>query len=315
MIAPAFLIALAILVNSAGSRLMIRARWADRSPGLAILIWQSLAASVLLATTLAGLALAVPVLPGTSGLADALEACSTALRHQYQTPAGATLSIAGILLACGVACRVIYCLAAAARSIRLQRKRQTQSLNLSARRNEQRGFSIIDHPIAAAYCIPGRNAGVVVTTGALASLSHTELDAVIAHERAHLRGRHDLVLAFSGALRRAFPHLACTRLGHVELGRLVEMRADDVALRTSARPTLARALVNLSQGQTPPGALGAGGDALARLTRLTKPSPPLGRLITGLCAGSAILLVILPVIVVSEPAIIAALMDYCPLTI
>lgn len=315
MIAPAFLIAFAILVNSAGSRLMVRARWTERSPGVAILLWQSLAASVLLALTLAGLALAVPVLPGTTGLADALKACSTALRHQYQTPAGASLSIAGMVLTGAVVCRVAYCVAAALLSIWHQRTAQAQSLNLSARRDKYRGISVVDHPVAAAYCIPGRNAGVVVTTGALASLDDTQLDAVIAHERAHLRGRHDLVLAFSGALRRAFPRLACTRLGQAELSRLVEMRADDIALRTSTRPTLARALVNLSQGQTPQGALGAGGDALARLTRLTNPSRPLGRLTTGLVAGTAILLIALPVFVVSEPAVIAALMDYCPLTI
>lgn len=315
MIAPAFLVIFSLLVNSAGSRLMVRARWADRAPGLAILVWQSLAASVLLAMTLAGLALAVPVLPGTSSLADALQACSTALRHQYQTPAGASLSIAGIALAGGLVGRIGYCLAAALRSIGQQRAAQAQSLNLSARRDDRRGFSVVDHPIAAAYCIPGRNAGVIVTTGALASLDDAQLDAVIAHERAHLRGRHDLVLAFSGALRRAFPGLACTRLGDVELNRLVEMRADDVALRTSSRPSLARALVNLSQGQTPHGALGAGGDALARLTRLTKPKQPVGPLISGLVALSAMLLIAVPLVVVSEPAVIAALMDYCPLTI
>lgn len=320
MIAPTFLILFAFLVNSAGSRLLVRARWTDRAPGLAIVVWQSLAASVLLAMTLAGLALALPVMPGTSDLAAALEACSTALRHQYQTPGGAGLSIAGIVLAGGVIGRIGYCLIAALRTIGQQRGAQSQIVALSARRDERRGISIVDHPAAAAYCIPGRNArtrnaGVVVTTGALASLDDLQLDAVIAHERAHLRGRHDLVLAFAGALRRAFPRLACARLGRSELSRLVEMRADDVALRTNSRATLAHALVNLSQGQTPQGALGAGGDALARLRRLTAPRRPLSRPIAVLLAGSAMLLIALPVLVVSEPAVIAALMDYCPLTI
>ena len=41
----------------------------------------------------------------------------------------------------------------------------------------------------AAYCVPGRPATIVLTSGALAVLDPAQLTAVLAHERAHLAGR------------------------------------------------------------------------------------------------------------------------------
>lgn len=313
MTAPAALAVFALLVNSLGSRWLRSARWVDRAPALGIAVWQALTASVLLSAGLAGLALALPLLPGTSSLASLLEACSSALRNQYQTPGGVGLSIAGVVLAVGIVGRVAYCTAVAIHTIGRARMTQNQNLALSARRDTTWNISVVEHPTPAVYCIPGRTAGVVVTTGARATLDDDQLRAVIAHERAHLRGRHDLVLAFAGALHRAIPRLACVRIGHSELARLVEMRADDIALRTNDRITLAHALVNLSQGHTPTGALGAGGAALARLQRLTEPPRPVGRIVYLLAATATTVLLAVPLLIVSEPAAVAAMMHYCPI--
>lgn len=315
MIAPTGLAFFALLVNSVGSRWLRRAMWVDRAPALGIAVWQVLTASVLMAVGLAGLALALPLLPGTASLASLLEACTSALQNHYETPGGVGLSVAGALLTMGIVGRVLYCLTADIRVIRRARVAQRQSLALSARRDEEWDISVVDHPTPAVYCVPGRPAGVVVTTGARATLDDDQLRAVIAHEHAHLHGRHDLVLALAGTLYRAIPRLACVRIGHSELARLVEMRADDIALRTNDRITLARALVNLAQGHTPAGALGASGAALVRLQRLTKPPRPVGWAAHILAAAAATVLLAIPVLLVAEPAAVVAMMHYCPINI
>ncbi|GAA2778767.1 M56 family metallopeptidase [Nonomuraea dietziae] len=90
---------------------------------------------------------------------------------------------------------------------------------------------MLDHPGAAAYCVPGLRSHVVVSSGTLALLSHDELTAVLAHESAHVRERHDLVLLPFGALRRALPWSKVVRDAQAQVELLVEMAADDRARR------------------------------------------------------------------------------------
>ena len=57
------------------------------------------------------------------------------------------------------------------------------------------GVEVLEHDLPLAYCVPGLGANrVVVSAGALGRLSGDEFHAVLAHERAHLAARHDLVL-------------------------------------------------------------------------------------------------------------------------
>ena len=80
------------------------------------------------------------------------------------------------------------------------------------------GTLVVDHPAAAAYCVPGIRSQVVVSAGTLALLGPYELAAVLAHERAHARERHDLVLLPFTSLRRILPQSA-DRRPHPRRGR------------------------------------------------------------------------------------------------
>lgn len=312
MITPLALGTFALLANSIGSRLLHGARWTRRAPGLGIVAWQVLTASVLLAIMLAGLTLALPSMPVADDLASLVDACVSALRQEYRSPGGAGPSVAGAVLALGLAGRAVYCLASALRTIRRDRLAQHQDLSLAGRYDDVWQVSIVEHPAPAVYCIPGHRSKIVITSSAFATLDDEQMRAVIAHERAHLRGRHDLVLALAGALRRAVPRLACTRVGHAELARLVEMRADDVALRATDRLVMARALVTLAHGPLPAGGLGAGGSALARLHRLVHPPRSIGWAGRLLVAVAAVTLVALPMAIAAEPAVAAATKGVCP---
>ncbi len=313
MTAPLILLGYALLLGTLGARGLQRANWPDRAPGLGILAWQALTSSVVLSAMLAGTALALPTLPVTADLADLLRACALALKAHYSTPGGAALAVAGVALATGVAARIGYCLAAGWAMTRRHRIQQRQVLELLGLRHSRSDAVVVQHPTAAAYCVPGRRGQVVLTTAALNSLGDAELSAVLAHERAHLRGRHDLVLAGGAALMAAFPFITLFRTAHAQLARLVEMHADDHALDHSDRWVLATALVALAGAVHPAGALGAGGEsALARVQRLAAPLRPLGRSRSAVVLLAAAALVVLPVAIATAPAVAAAAIDYCP---
>jgi Zn-dependent protease with chaperone function len=132
---------------------------------------------------------------------------------------------------------------------------------------------VVDAPERAAYCVAGHPDTIVVTSAALDALTDRHLQAVLAHERAHLAGRHHHVLAFARALAVAIPGVTLFRAGAREIARLLEMAADDAAARSHGSLTLLDALLALSLGALAPrGAVAAAGtDVLARAERLAAP--------------------------------------------
>lgn len=137
------------------------------------------------------------------------------------------------------------------------------------------GVVVVTSEHRAAYCVAGRPSAIVVTSGAVSSLAATELDAVLAHERAHLRGRHPQLLMLLNALRDALPWVPLARRATDAVARLVEMCADDAAARSHGSATLLRGLVALAAApRAPGGALAAGDTAIvARAWRLADPAP------------------------------------------
>ena len=57
----------------------------------------------------------------------------------------------------------------------------------------------------AAYCVVGRPNAIVVTSAAMKALSPSQLEAVLAHERADIAGRHHHILMVLDALADAMP--------------------------------------------------------------------------------------------------------------
>jgi Zn-dependent protease with chaperone function len=105
-------------------------------------------------------------------------------------------------------------------------------------------------------------------------LSPLQLSAALAHERAHLAGRHHLVLALVYAAGRALPWVALFAQAGPAVAGLLEMRADDAAAAYHGRATVAAALAAMSAVSAPAGALGASGPAAAaRAARLCRAEP------------------------------------------
>jgi Zn-dependent protease with chaperone function len=133
---------------------------------------------------------------------------------------------------------------------------------------------VLDAPQPVAYCVSGRPATIVLTTTALAVLDPAQLTAVLAHERAHLAGRHHLLIAFTRGLAASFPAVPLFTLGTEEVARLAEMCADDAAARRAGRLTLVSALLAMGAAgaAVPAAALSAtAGAVTARIQRLLEP--------------------------------------------
>ena len=313
MIAPTALLIFAVLLAVFGPMLLHRSTWLERAPKIGIAAWQALSISLLSTVLLAGSALALPAIPWTTDLAALIRACAMLLREQYSTPGGALVSATGAAAVIAIVSRVAYCLATGLALAARNRKAQLHTLALIAQPHDEYDALVVDHSSAAAYCLPGRNRQIVLTSATLAALDHRQLVAVLAHERAHLQGRHHLILAVADALQRAFPGVGAYREARSALGRLVEMLADDAAAQRSDRLTVATALVRLAEhGITPLAALGAAGESsLVRVRRLVSPTHPLGTGRVMLATVGVGALLALPLFFAVAPASAAGNMPPC----
>lgn len=296
-------------------RLLLRLRWLDRSPRLGLLVWQSLIVSLVAATALAGVALAIPSVGVSGGLAELLHACVAAIRSRYATPGGAATAIVGLALALVVMLRGgAAVVRLAVRSARA-RARHRESLAILGRTDAEGGFTVVDHWVPTAYCVPGLRPQIVVTSAARSALDEAQLRAVLAHERAHLAGRHGLQIGFAAAMAQAFPGVPLFGVAAREVARLAEVVADEAAARSVSRCSVARALVALAGTPAPEAALAAGGpDATARVERLLGEPRPLGRLPTATLAVTVVAVLAVPLVVTFGGLWGARAVPLCPVS-
>jgi bla regulator protein blaR1 len=305
-LADAALLAVVAIGSVHGASALRRASWPRRSPAAAILLWQALG----LAGGLAAVGALVGLgLPGSgSGVVRSFFHIGTAFRADPVFRFPATFGAAGTLpafvfalrlasLAAGLALLALLCwvLVAASAAAVHARRRQRALLTLLAHGDPKvPGALVVDYPTAAAYCLPGLRSKIVVSVGTLELLGRGELAAVLAHERAHLRERHDLVLLPFTALRRAFPRSATCAEADRAVALLVEMLADDRALRGRPARELVSALVRFGTASAcpvPAGALAATeGEVVARVARLLQPVRPLPfGAVAGICLAAGLL--------------------------
>ena len=312
MLGAIVLLGWATVLSFAAPAVLRRARWPSRAPRLAVLVWQTASASFVVALVLGGLALAVPATVLSGGLAELAMNCVMAVRDAYRTPAGAGAAGAGLVLAISVAGRVGWCLVAGLHHAARRRREHARRLSLVACRDDRLGVLVVEHATPLVYCLPGHSAAIVVTSAAINTLQPQQLTAVLAHERAHVRARHHLVVAAAAALARAFPRVPLLREAGAAIPALVEMAADDAASRRTDRTRVATSLAELAGSIAPEAALGAAAlGALARVQRLLRPAAPLSRLGTVAALGVAIILLAAPAAAAVAPAWIAGPMSDC----
>jgi len=313
--AAAVLLAYAAFVGTLGARVLARARWTARAPLLGMLTYLAGGWSVLAAVGLAGLTLAVHATALGGGLSQLIGACVLRLRALYATPGGATVAELGLILAGAVVARTALTAFGHVRAVGRQALRHAQTARLAGHLEPALGAVVVEHPQPAAYCVAGRCPTVIVTTAAMAALDSGQLDAVLAHERAHLAGRHHALKAAALIGRQVLPFLPLLRDAEAQVTRLAELQADDAAIRAADPRALATALVVLATPAAPapaPALAAAATDALQRIHRLLGPAEPLGRLRRHLLRATAAALALTPVLVALTPAVVALALGRVP---
>lgn len=313
MISALLLITYAVTAGTLGAGWLRDSRWPGYAPQLAISAWQALAASVLLSLSAAGLALAMSFRHVSADLARLFSLCAENLRHGYASPGGTLTALLGIALTLALLARALWFGARTAASDRRERKARVAVLDLVGRTGIVQGAVVIDHAAPYAFCVGGRQHRVAVTSGLLAALSRCELDAVMAHEHAHLHQRHHVALvtcrAIFGALSPIFPAF---RRAMPQVRLYAELCADDAARHHVGDRALRDALTRLSCLPAPAGALAASAnDVETRILRLADQRRQLTRrasALAGLGIGGAI---VVPLALAAAPALALAWEGVC----
>jgi Zn-dependent protease with chaperone function len=282
-------------------------RWAPADRPLARLIaWQVLSWSVAVFAISAAALLASPSLAALGHWPAGLESClATVDRLDDHADNRPVQAVAAGLLASALL-RLGWCALGGATANHRRRSRHRVVLSLVGKPDVSLGARVVHDESAVVYCLPGRGGCVVFTSAAIEKLSAPQRAAVLAHEQAHLRGRHHLLVASANLLASAFPRVRLFTITREQTAQLVEMRADDLASRRHGRRPVAEALLALADTGRSATVLAASGVITAtRIERLlafptsrsTSWLRRLGR-VAGLVAGAAVL--------ASSPVLLAA---------
>jgi Zn-dependent protease with chaperone function len=288
---------LSLLVPNA----LARARWTARVPAAAVVLWQSL--------TLAAVLCAVGVV--LAGPEEFVRADGSGETVRAGALVGA-LTVAAVIVV-----RLLACLAGVSRRSRARRARHRMLVDLLDRA-EQHGdvdetgpgaLRVLDGDLPFAYCLPGRSPRVVLSGGALQLLPREQIAAVLAHEQAHLRFRHDLVMESFTAFHRAVPSPLRSRTPLDAVHLLVEMLADDVARRRHGDAALREALLTMGGAAdalvaaSEPDAAGRDAEAerRRRVDRLRPGAPGPDRRLRAAVYAVAAAILVLPTIMVVVP--------------
>ncbi|MFZ3495888.1 M56 family metallopeptidase [Streptomyces sp. 5.8] len=273
---------------------LARARWAQQVPRLALTVWTACGLIFALAVALIPAQLLLPRRI-SHRLVDMALTLTLPSLHQLRHATGLEYAAATTALAV-LALPVTGFLREVLRACRA-RSRHAGLLQLVGRYDARLGATVLDDPRPAVYCLPGRSRQVVVSSGAVTTLTEPQLAAALCHERAHIAGRHHLLVAAARAYATAFPRLPLARLGGRAVPLLLEMAADDQAMRAASREALATALYTLAVGRSPREAFAASGPSAAlRMRRILTPHRAGHPVLRGLFAVTAAAGAITPLI-------------------
>lgn len=212
-------------------------------PGLALAGWVS--AAVMMSTAALGAAVLFAI-PGASGVDNVIgmaDSCLNVIRGgdvviEHVLRLTAIAVIAGLVLRTTVI---------AVRRVHAHRHWRTEHLGLlrTVCRCEE---SVLwaHEPTPVAYSVGGRDSAVVATEG-VRDLGASRCEAVLAHERAHLRGRHHLLVLAADILAAALPFLPLARRAPGAVRVLAELAADAVAARRHGPAPVRAALMAMSR--------------------------------------------------------------------
>lgn len=287
-------------VGLVAPRLLLRAAWPHRAPALAVAMWHALMVAFAIGAALAAYNLAMPTEHLHAGLVGLLHSCG--LHVGPGEPDPATADRLAVALPAIIVIALIASLALQVVRARRARTRHREAVDLVGHHSARLRATVLPYDIPAAYCLPGRRPRVVISDAAVRELTSEQLAAVLEHEHGHIVGRHHLALAAAEAFHSVFRRLPLARHGREQTALLLEMVADDRALRRHSSEALATAMYEMAAARTPKGAFAAGGQpVLIRLQRVLGPRQAPHPAFWGCVATVAAMVPLLPLIVACPP--------------
>ncbi|MCF6386855.1 M56 family metallopeptidase [Mycobacterium sp. MBM] len=271
MTAAVYLLAYGALLTWLGPPVLSRLTRGGLNPQLGVAAWLTAVVGALAAWAVAISSIAVnglKALPDSPVLVVCLELLG--VPEHVATPGlpGLFIAIAaGVIVSVGVGLKV----GRSVLGLRSRSHRHAHAARLLGAPTGRPDVFLLDARRPAAYCVVGRPNAIVVTTAAVQRLTRPQLDAVLAHEDAHIAGRHHQVLMVLRALAATLPHLPLFPKAAVAVGELFEMCADDAAVRRHGSRALVAGMIELA-GPVQAAGLGVGASAIAvRANRLLVP--------------------------------------------
>jgi Zn-dependent protease with chaperone function len=228
------------------------ATWAYRRPTVGLLVWQLVA--LVGGTSMIGSLVLLGAATFATDLPDAAAGMWKFVTDNELPEGSSVWSLLFLSGAIFLTAHLLLNLLVTVVYAERERARHAQLITLlSEPMIDRPGTRLIDTPAPVAYCLPGALTSItVLSAGLIQLLDEEELQAVIEHERAHVRLRHDIVLILFTAWKVSLQWLPTARNASREVALLLEMQADDKALKSVARVSLARAITVVSEGGSLP---------------------------------------------------------------
>jgi Zn-dependent protease with chaperone function len=221
------------------------------SPSLALTAWIGSIAGVFFLVGSAVTVLLWPDHAPAEGLVELAVRCLGSLQHAAQPWIGGSVAGASLVLAALATARLARLARRQLRARSKVRDYHRDVIAVVARTDDgPEPIMWLDHPMPLAYSIDGRPGYVVATEGLLAHLGAEGQRAVLAHERAHLRGRHHRIVNICEILAAAFPFVPLFAAAPPAVRVLVEVAADRVAAEATSAETVRSALSTVSQANS-----------------------------------------------------------------
>lgn len=239
-----------VIACTIGPHYLHRLSRSNIDPRAAIIGW---VVSIAAASLSAVLAVALLVLPSHGGLGEMVRlagGCVSMIAAGSFPAVENVAAAAGLIIMAAVGCRLAFVLIRRSRTRRQHRDALRSAFQAVAIKDARRdGVLWVPGESPAAFSIGGQPRLTVATTSLRTHLSPRAVGATLAHERAHLRGRHHLLTDSADALAEALPFIPLFKRAAPALRELVEVAADVAAVRKFGAAAVIEALHVMSAGR------------------------------------------------------------------
>jgi Zn-dependent protease with chaperone function len=246
------LIAGAVLVAVLGPCYLRAAVTPRVRPSVALTGWMASVVIVVGAATAGATLLLVPHNESADGVIGMTRSCINVPpggpNWQHVLRLGAAALVFGALL------RVAFVAAGLSCVDRMRRREHLSALMVLTRAEPGSPVLWLDQATPVAYSLGGRRGSIVATTG-VSRMPPAEREAILQHERAHLRGRHHILVLMVEILARALPFVPLFRAAPPAVRVLVELAADAAAARACGAGPVLAALRAVTGDAVPSGSL------------------------------------------------------------